>query len=118
MIPALRVCNRTHGFTSCSWFCCINSRRRRSNLWQSRRDGAALSDAPVKIGAVGLILAAKRKRVGLAKGAQGLTVDQDRIVGQARVATHRRAAEAFHLTPARQTDQWRNNSTAPSVCQA
>jgi hypothetical protein len=66
----------------------------------------------IKIGAVGLILAAKRKRVGLAKGAQGLTVDQDRIVGQARVATHRRAAEAFHLTPARQTDQWGHSSTA------
>jgi hypothetical protein len=52
-----------------------------------------LSDAPVKIGAAGLILAPKRKRHGLANGVQGLTVDQDRIVGQARLADHRRAAD-------------------------
>jgi hypothetical protein len=46
----------------------------------------ARSDAPGKIGAAVWIPEAKTKRDGLAKGDQGLTGDQDRIVGQARLA--------------------------------
>jgi hypothetical protein len=48
----------------------------------------ALSDAPAKIGAVVWIPVPKRIRERSANDAQGATVDQDRIVGRARLAAH------------------------------
>jgi hypothetical protein len=62
---------------------------RRSDLWLLRRNGVALSDAREKIGATAWIPVAERKRCASVNGGQGLTVDQDRIVDRARLATRR-----------------------------
>ena len=51
----------------------------------------ALSDAWEKIDAAAWIPVAKRKRGTSVKGGQRLTVDQDRIVAQARLTSRRNA---------------------------
>jgi hypothetical protein len=59
----------------------------------------ALSDASGRTGAAAWIPIAKRKRNRSGKDVQGWTVDQDQIVGRARMASRRNGHKPFRHQP-------------------